>query len=105
MGELMDALTRYAESNDTKDPGEDDNKTGVARKGELHKGQSQFQNWGNNHHGRHGKKRQQDGPTEFFANTITGNANPRPKKRGFSGKKAHNYHEMLKGPCPQHATV
>ncbi|KAI4981283.1 hypothetical protein ZWY2020_021768 [Hordeum vulgare] len=105
MGELMDALTRYAESDDTKDPREGDDKTGAARKGELHKGQSQFPNRCNNHHDGHGKKRQQEGPMEFVANTNTGNANPRQKKRGFSGKKPRNYHEMLKGPCPQDATA
>ncbi|KAI4987535.1 hypothetical protein ZWY2020_020335 [Hordeum vulgare] len=103
MGELMDALTRFAESDDTKDPGEGDDKTGAARKGELHKGHSQFQNRGNNHHGGHGKKRQQEGPTEFVANTNNGNTDPPKKKRGFSGKKPRNYHEKLKGPCPQHA--
>ena len=57
MGELMDTLTRYAESDDTKDPGEDDDKVSTARKGELHKGHSQFQGRGNHHHGGHGKKR------------------------------------------------
>ncbi|KAI5015942.1 hypothetical protein ZWY2020_005569 [Hordeum vulgare] len=105
MGELMDALTRYAELYDTKDPGESDDKIGAARKGKLQKGQSQFQSRGNNRHGGHGKKRQQEGPTEFVANTNTGNANPRQKKWGFSGKKPRNYHEILKGPCPQHATA
>ena len=105
MGELMDALTRYAESDDTKDPGEGDDETGLTRKGELQRGHSQFQKRGNNHHGGHGKKRQQEGPVEFVANTNSGNSNPRQKKRGFSGKKPRNYHEMLKGPCPQHATA
>ncbi|KAI4971194.1 hypothetical protein ZWY2020_002108 [Hordeum vulgare] len=105
MGELMDPLTTYAESDDTKDPGEGDDKTGAAKKGELHKGQSQFQNRGNNHHDGYGKKRQQEGPTEFVDNTNTGNKNPRQKKQGFSGKKPRNYHKMLKGPFPQHATT
>ena len=54
MGELMDTLTRYAESDETKDPGEDDDKVSTARKGELHKGHSQFQGRGNHHHGGHG---------------------------------------------------
>ncbi|KAI4975562.1 hypothetical protein ZWY2020_049169 [Hordeum vulgare] len=105
MGELMDTLTRYAESDDTKDPGEGDDKISAARKGEIHKGHSEFQNRGGSHHGGHGKKRQREGPTKFVANTNTFNANPRQKKRGFSGKKPRNYHEMLKGPCPQHATA
>ncbi|KAI4994235.1 hypothetical protein ZWY2020_029283 [Hordeum vulgare] len=42
MGQLMDALTRYAQSDNTKDPGEGDDKTGATRRGKLQKGQSQF---------------------------------------------------------------
>ena len=103
MGELMDTLTRYAESDDTKDPGEDDDKARTARRGESTKGHSKFKGRGNHHHGGQGKKRQQEGPTDFVANTNTGNRNQHQKKRGFSGKKPRNYHEMLKGPCPQHA--
>ncbi|KAI5000322.1 hypothetical protein ZWY2020_004911 [Hordeum vulgare] len=33
MGELMDTLIRYGESDDTKDPGEDDDKTSTTRRG------------------------------------------------------------------------
>ena len=43
MGELMDTLTRYAESDDTKDPGKDDDKISTARRGESSKGHPQFQ--------------------------------------------------------------
>ena len=32
MGELMDTLTRYVESDDTKDPGEDDDKGSTSRR-------------------------------------------------------------------------
>ncbi|KAI4975308.1 hypothetical protein ZWY2020_048915 [Hordeum vulgare] len=41
MGELMDTLTRYAEANDTKDPGEDDDKINTANRGELPRGFSE----------------------------------------------------------------
>ncbi|KAI4977249.1 hypothetical protein ZWY2020_054880 [Hordeum vulgare] len=40
MGELMDTLTRYAESDDTKDPGEDDDKASTTRRGDSSKGHS-----------------------------------------------------------------
>ena len=101
----MDTLTRYAESDDTKDPGEDDDKVSTARRGESSKGHSQFQGRGNHNHGGQGKRRQQEGPTNFVTNTNAGNGNQCHKKRGFSGRKPRNYHEMLKGPCPQHATA
>ncbi|KAI4994618.1 hypothetical protein ZWY2020_034259 [Hordeum vulgare] len=103
MGELMDTLTRYAESDDTKDPGEDDDKVSTARRGESLKGHSQFQGQGNHNHGEQGKRRQHEGLTDFVANKNVGNGKQRQKKRGFSGKKPRNYHEMLKGPYPQHA--
>ncbi|KAI5001142.1 hypothetical protein ZWY2020_011101 [Hordeum vulgare] len=37
MGELMNTITRYAESDDTKDAGEDDDNMSTARRGELSK--------------------------------------------------------------------
>ncbi|KAI5003407.1 hypothetical protein ZWY2020_030567 [Hordeum vulgare] len=43
MGELMDTLTRYAEADDTKDPGEDGGKTNSPRKGESSKNHTRFQ--------------------------------------------------------------
>ncbi|KAI4981571.1 hypothetical protein ZWY2020_022063 [Hordeum vulgare] len=105
IGELMHTLTRYTESDDTKDPGEDDDKISTAGKGESSKGHSQFQGRGNHNHGAQGKRTQKEGPTYFVANTNIGNGNQRQKKQGFSGKKPRNYHEMLKGPYPQHATA
>ncbi|KAI5016253.1 hypothetical protein ZWY2020_006104 [Hordeum vulgare] len=41
MGELMDTLTRYAESDDNKDPGEDDDKISTARRGDSSIGHPQ----------------------------------------------------------------
>ena len=40
MGELMDTLNRYAESDDIKDLREDDDKVSTARRGESSKGHS-----------------------------------------------------------------
>ncbi|KAI4997903.1 hypothetical protein ZWY2020_053245 [Hordeum vulgare] len=105
MGELMDTLTMYAESDDTKNPGEDDEKVSTAKRGESSKGNSQFQGRGKHNHGDQGKRTQQEGPTDFVTNKNTGNGNQRQKKWGFSGKKPRNYHEMLKGPYPQHTTA
>ena len=31
--------------------------------------------------------------------------NGKKKNRGFSGKRPRNYEELLKGPCPHHATA
>ena len=102
MGELMDTLTRYAEADDTKDPGEDDRKANSPRKGESSKNHSRFQERAHNNHGGNGKRRQQEGSTDFVANTNANNGNQRQKKRGYSGKKPRNYNEILKGPCPHH---
>ena len=57
MGELMDTLTRYAESDHTKDPREDDDKMSTARRGESSKVHPQFQGRGNYNPARQGKKR------------------------------------------------
>nr|AGW47701.1 hypothetical protein [Hordeum vulgare subsp. vulgare] len=84
MGELMDTLTRYAEADDTKDPGED-GKGNSPKKGDSTKNHTRFQ--GRNHHnqGTNGKRRPQEEPSDLVANT---NANDGKKKnRGFSGKR------------------
>ncbi|KAI4988015.1 hypothetical protein ZWY2020_029645 [Hordeum vulgare] len=57
MGELMDTLTRYAESDDTKHHGEYDDKVSTARRGESSKGHSQFQGRGNHNHMGQSKRR------------------------------------------------
>ena len=41
MGELMDVLTRYAESDTTKDPSPDDDQTGKGKKNNGGKGNQQ----------------------------------------------------------------
>ncbi|KAI5004979.1 hypothetical protein ZWY2020_032222 [Hordeum vulgare] len=75
MGELMDTLTKYVESDDTKDPGEDDDKVSTARRGESSKGHSEFQGRGNHNHAGPSKRRQQEGATDFVANKNAGNGN------------------------------
>ncbi|KAI4988604.1 hypothetical protein ZWY2020_035844 [Hordeum vulgare] len=110
MGELMDTLTRYAESDGTKDAGSDDEKASEVKRGDGAKGH--FQTFGcNNNQGGQGKTRQQDGVSNFFANTNAGPRNQRQdmsqggfQDRCFSGRKPRNYEELLKEPCPKHST-
>ena len=64
MGQLMAALVKYADSDNTKDPASDEEKTGKGKKngnakGHLHNPANQG---GNN-------KRKADGSLEFVANT------------------------------------
>ncbi|KAI4972726.1 hypothetical protein ZWY2020_003651 [Hordeum vulgare] len=102
MGELMDTLTRYAEADDTKDPGKD-GKVNSPKKGESSKNHTRFQGRNRHNQGTNGKRRPQEEPSDLVANT---NANDGKKKnRGFSGKRPRNYEELLKGPCPHHATA
>ena len=104
MGELMDTLTRYAEADDTKDPGEDGGKANSPRKGESSKNHTRFQGRNRHNQGANGKRRQQEESSDLVANTNTNNGNQRQKNnRGYSGKKPRNYEELLKGPCPHHA--
>ncbi|KAI5012455.1 hypothetical protein ZWY2020_024721 [Hordeum vulgare] len=111
MGELLDTLTRYAVSDGTKDAGSDDEKASEVKRGDGAKGH--FETHGcNNNQGGQGKRRQQDGASDFVANT---NARPRNQRRnmgkggfqdrGFSGRKPGNYEELLKGPCSKHSTL
>ncbi|KAI4996405.1 hypothetical protein ZWY2020_051190 [Hordeum vulgare] len=75
MRELMDTLTRYAKSDDTKDPGEDDDKFSTARRGESSKGHPRFQGGGNHNPVGQGKRRQHEGVVDFVANTNASNGN------------------------------
>lgn len=77
MGELMDTLTRYAEADDTKDQGEDGGKANSPRKGESSKNHTQLQGRAHHNHGGNGKRRQQEGSTDFVANTNANNGNQR----------------------------
>ncbi|KAI4994118.1 hypothetical protein ZWY2020_028395 [Hordeum vulgare] len=102
MGELMDTLTRYAEADDTKDPGED-GKGNSPKKGDSTNKHTRLQGRNRHNQGTNGKRRPHEEPSDLVANT---NANDGKKKnRGFSGKRPRNYEELLKGPCPHHATA
>ena len=80
MGELMDTLTRYAESDDTKDFDSDDEKENEIKRGDGAKGH--FQNSRcNNNEGGQGERRQHDGVSDFVANT---NARPQNQRRNMN---------------------
>ena len=67
MGQLMAALVKYADSDSTKDPESDDEKTGKGKKNGNAKGhQHNPANQGGNN------KRKPDGSSEFVAN-VQGN--------------------------------
>ena len=76
MGELMDTLTRYAEADDTKDPGED-GKANSPKKGESSKNHARFQGRNRHNQGANGKRRQQEESSNLVANTNTHNGNQR----------------------------
>ena len=80
MGELMDTLTRYAEADDTKDPGEDGGKANSPRKGESSKNHTRFHGRARHNHGPNSKRRQQEESSDLVANTNTNNGNQRQKK-------------------------
>ncbi|KAE8801377.1 hypothetical protein D1007_23074 [Hordeum vulgare] len=71
MVELLDTLTRYADSDGTKDVSSDDEKVSEAKRGagvKVH-----FQNSGRNkNQGGQGKRRPWDGVSDFVANTDVG---------------------------------
>ena len=71
----MAALVKYVDSDSTKDPASDDEKTGKGRRNGNGKGQRH--NPGN----QNGNKRKADGNPEFVANTNTQGNNQRRKGR------------------------
>jgi hypothetical protein len=96
MGELMNALTKYAESDSTKDPGTDEVPNGKGKKGNGGKGHQQ------NNVGNGGKRKNPEGGSDLVANTNAGYKYP--KKNGGRKKfKPKNFKEALKGPCPKHS--
>ena len=62
MGTLMAALVKYTDSDSTKDPASDEEKTGKGKKNGNGKGQQ------HNSVGQGGNKRKADGNPEFVAN-------------------------------------
>ena len=77
MGELMAALIKYADSDNTKDPRPDEEKSNKGKKNGNGKGQQP--NMLGNNQGSNGKRKQPDGGSDFVANTNTQNNNRRRK--------------------------
>src|SRR3989337_3708409 len=71
MGELMTALIKYADSDNTKDPGSDEEKSNKGKKNDNGKGQQP--NMTGHNQGSNGKRKQSDGGSDFVANTNTQN--------------------------------
>ena len=80
MGELMNALTKYAECDSTKDPGADEASDGKGKKPVQGNGGKGLQQ---NNGGNSGKRKNPDGGSELVANT---NAGPRYKKGNNGGR-------------------
>ena len=81
MGTLMAALVKYADSDSTKDPESDDDKTGKGKRNSNSKGQQHH--WASNGGG---GKRKADGNMDFVANTNAQDNGQRRKGR----PKNHN---------------
>jgi hypothetical protein len=76
MGELMSALTKYVDSDDTKDPSSDDDKSNKGKKNGGAKGQQQnVAGHNGNNQGNGSKHRYPDGRSDLVANTNTGYKN------------------------------
>ena len=72
MGELMAALIKYVDSDNTKDPGSDDEKSNKGKRGGNGKGQQQNVTGNNsNNQGNSGKRRNPNDGSDFVANTNT----------------------------------
>ena len=98
MRELMAALIKYADSDNTKDPESDDEKPGKGNKGGNTKGQQHnpaVQD-GNS-------KRKADGNFDFVANTNAQNNIQCRKGKPPQGSRL-NLEAMMNQPCPKHGT-
>src|SRR3989337_748177 len=93
MGELMNALTKYAESDSTKDPGTDEAPNGKGKKGNGGKGHQQ-----NNG----GKHKNPEGGLDLVTNSNAGFKYQKGNGGGMNFKPK-NFEEALKGPCPKHS--
>ena len=104
MGTLMAALVKYADSDSTKDPESDDDKTGKGKKNNSSKGQQHH--WVGNGGG---GKRKADGNMDFVANTNAQDNGQRrkgrPKNRnGAPNPNPNRLNYLLSQPCPRHGT-
>ena len=101
MGQLMAALVKYTDSNSTKDPESDNEKTGKGKKNGNAKGpQHNLANQGGNN------KRKADGSLEFVANANAQGNNQRCKgmQPPQSGGSGPTLEQLLNEPCPRHDT-
>src|SRR3954469_10539615 len=104
MGTLMGALVKYADSDSTKDPESEDEKTGKGKKNDNFRGQ-QHHSAGNSG----GGKRKADGNMDFVANTNVQNGGQRrkgkqPSFRTNPGPNPERLNFFLNQPCPKHGT-
>ena len=104
MGTLMATLVKYADSDSTKDPESDDDKTGKGKRNNNSKGQ-QHHLAGNGG----GGKRKADGNMDFVANTNAQDNGQRrkgrPKNRnGVPNPNPNRLNYLLSQPCPRHGT-
>ena len=109
MSELMDAMTKYAESDKTKDVESDDEKSGKGKKNAAKAVQNPSQTNGNQQSQNNNKRKNGEGNSDFVANTNTGYKNQRPNSgyrgnnRNFRPNSFAQAQQALKGPCPQHS--
>ena len=98
IGTLMNALVKYADSDNTKDPEFDEEKTGKGKKNGNGKGHQ--------HNPAGGGKRKAEGNPEFVANTNAQGGNQRRKGKPFqrSGGSGPSLEQLLNEPCPKHGT-
>ena len=95
----MAALVKYADSNSTKDPAYDEEKTRKGKKNGNGKGQQ------HNPMNQGGNKRKADGNPEFVANAnAQGNNQRRKGKPPRSGWSGPSLEQLLNEPCSRHDT-
>ena len=96
----MAALVKYADSDSTKDPASDEEKTGKGKKNGNGKGPQ------HNPASQGGNKRKADDGMEFVANTNTQGNNHRRKGRQppRSGGSGPTLEQLLNEPCPRHGS-
>src|SRR4051812_29008619 len=104
MGTLMAALVKYADSDSTKDPESNDDKTEKVKKKNNSKGQ-QHNPAGNGN----GGKRKADSSMDFVANTNAQDKGQRrkgkpPNRSGAPNPNPDRLTYLLNQPCPKHGT-
>ena len=97
MGMLMTALVKYANSDSTKDPASDEEKTGKGKKNGNGKGQQ------HNPASQGGNERKAVCNSEFVANAQGNNQKRKGKPPRFGGS-GPSLEQLLNEPCPKHDT-